>query len=32
MNTRKTLTRIFTGLLFIVIGIGYVGKFAGIWP
>ena len=32
MNTRKTLTRIITGLFFIVIGIGYVGKFAGIWP
>ena len=32
MNARKTLSRILTGLIFIVIGIGYVGKFAGIWP
>lgn len=32
MNSRKTLSRIITGLLFIVIGVGYVGKFAGIWP
>lgn len=32
MNARKTISRLITGLIFIIVGIGYVGKFAGIWP